>query len=107
MKGYSQVYMAKKLFMSQSKYSRIESSGRKITPDLQKRIADVLQVPIAAFTDDNAPANNPVSIAQQARDERVLIMLRSLVNMQENEIRRLADLNKRLVATITAEDKVS
>jgi len=63
-KDYSQYYMAVKMGISQSKYSRIESGEAPLTMKDLEKIADLLQTDISAFLD--APK---ITIQNQTNNE--------------------------------------
>lgn len=64
LRGYSQEYMAEKLGIEQSKYSRIETNQQKLTADMLEQIARELGVTIADIT-----SNEPVIIHNAASNQ--------------------------------------
>ncbi|AQX05880.1 DNA-binding protein [Elizabethkingia meningoseptica] len=48
-KGYKQEYMATELEISQSNYSRLEKDDNRLTVSKVKRIAEILNIPVAVL----------------------------------------------------------
>lgn len=52
LRGFSQEYMAEKLEIDQTKYSRIETDSQKLSVDMVQKIASVLDVSMADITNN-------------------------------------------------------
>lgn len=64
LRGYSQEFMADKLNITQSTYSRIENDEHKLTVDILKQVAEVLGISIADIT-----SNEPIIIQNNASNQ--------------------------------------
>lgn len=61
LRGYSQEDMASKLHVTQSTYSRIETDEHKLTVEMLKKIAEVLEISMGDIT-----SNEPIIIQNNA-----------------------------------------
>ena len=67
-RNYSQEYVAEKLGITQTAYSRIENNQTKVTADRLSQLADILNVPISELLSDKEPViqcNYPSSPVQE------------------------------------------
>ncbi len=97
LRGFSQEYMADKLGIEQSKYSRIETNQQKLTADMLEHISKVLGVTIADIT-----SNEPVIIQNNASNQGTQIghnenfyadqkeLYEKMVAAKDKEIERLS-----------------
>lgn len=122
-RNYSQEYIAEKLGITQTAYSRIENNQTKITAERLSQLADILNVPISELLSDKEPiiqCNNtpfPYQVSAQEdhwkelsenmkqRYEQVISSKDEKIAFLENEISNLRDERNRmlwLIEKITA-----
>ena len=87
-KGYSQEYMADMLHISQSTYAHLESGKSSIKVDRLFQIAEIFQIEITAFFEEDALdsiSKNQVKEVNPAYDQLIremkdeIVFLRSLI----------------------------
>lgn len=54
-RNYSQEYIAEKLGITQTAYSRVENNQTKMTAERLSQLADILQVPVSELLSDKEP----------------------------------------------------
>ncbi len=97
-KCYTQTYVASKLGIGQSAYQKIESGEVKISLERLMQIADILDKPIGAFTNNVEELRNSKT-EQVITDEKVVISVREL-NLMNNLIlqqeKRITELEEKI-----------
>ena len=87
-KNLSQRFIADKLFMDVSNYSRRESGIKKISNKEWEKIAQILEVPIQDIYESDRVESLDGVIPVRS-DESVLLMRKQLLEVQQKYINRL------------------